>query len=176
MVKYNEEILSNDPPITADNGFGALHIPIEQLENQLDSFNWSTKNYQWQLFKDGYANHSVAASIELVINYKKDGETTSRTFVGACNFSVQSLNGITDWNATAKSLCIKNAASDIGKWFGRGINKEILPDRSEIKKDTVSVVKKKPDSKIMKQFMSAIEKGDEATITMLSNIYEIKIG
>ena len=169
------DMLNREVPGKDDNGHGAFHIPIVQLESQLDIFHWSTQNYQWNLFKDGYAALHVAASIELVLNFSYDtGEIIKRTFVGACNFPLLALNGIPDWNATAKSLCIKNAASDAGKWLGRGINNEVLPDRSDTPKGKAEVQKKKPDSKIMQQFLKAVESGDEATITLLSNIYNIK--
>mgnify|MGYP001596767848 CR=1 FL=1 len=168
-------LLMQNPPNTADNGYGAFHIPIEQLENQLDAFHYGTQNYQWNLFKDGYASLHVAASIELVLNVEtKEGETIKRTFVGACNFPLTSLGPIQDWNATAKSMCIKNAASDAGKWLGRGINAELIPDRSQPVEKSRIANKKKPNSKIMQQFLKAVEEGDEATIKMLTNIYEIK--
>lgn len=172
MVTHSE-LLQQNPDVIADNGHGGNHIPIADLENSLDAFHWSSQNYQWNLYKDGYANLCVAASIEVVLNYITDNsEKMKRTFVGACNFPLSSLMPIPDWNATAKSMCIKNAASDAGRWLGRGINEERLPDRTPIEK---KVVKMKPDSKIMKQFAKAIEDKDEATITMLSNIYDINI-
>jgi len=176
MVKKqtHSSLLMQDPECSADNGHGALHIPIVELESKLDMFNWGTRNYQWNLYKDGYASLGVAASIELVLNFITDnGETIERTFVGSCNFLLQSIAPIQDWNATAKSLCIKNAASDAGKLLGRGINNEILPNRDIPSNNGKVEVKKKPDSKIMQQFLKAIEAGDEATITMLSNIYDI---
>lgn len=151
----------------------AKYIPIGILENMLDSFNWSTTNFQHSIFKDGYANLSVAASLELKIIYEKDGtqQLIERTFVGACNFSLSSIDPNTHFLATAKSECIKNAASDIGKYFGRGLNDGIIPVAKKIEKKSV---KSNPDSKIMKQFLKAVEDGDNSTITMLTNIYEIK--
>jgi len=175
MVKPHFLLLLDSPPETADNGYGALHIPIDILESQLDTFNWSTQNYQWNLFKDGYANLHVAASLELVLNIVvSDSEIIKRTFVGACNFSLLSLGPIPDWNATAKSMCIKNAASDVGKWLGRGINAENIPDRGQQLEKSRTAAKKTPDEKIKQQFKEAAEKGDQATIIMLSNIYDIK--
>lgn len=173
MVNHSQ-LLKQEPENVADNGFGGKHIPIEPLENTLDLFHWSTQNYQWNLYKDGYASLGVGASIELVINFRTDeGETIKRTFVGSCNFLLQSVAPITDWNATAKSMCIKNAATDIGRYLGRGINSEAMVDRSTAPMKAPAV-KKQPDSKIMQQFLSAVESGDKATITLLSNIYDIK--
>lgn len=147
-------------------------IPISILENMLDVFDWETNNFSYNIYKDGYANLCVAASIELKISYRnQEGKVITRTFVGACNFSINSIEPNPHFLATAKSECIKNAASDIGKYFGRGLNDGIVP---VYKKAEKQVVKSKPDSKIMKQFLQAVEKKDEATITMLKNIYEIK--
>lgn len=161
------EIQTNDNRI-------ASFIPILELENMLDIFDWSTTNFQYQIFKDGYANLCVAASLQLSISYNCSEEKIfkTRTFVGACNFSLKSIDPNTHFLATAKSECIKNAASDIGKYFGRGLNNSIVPSQKELVAKVV--VKSKPDSKIMKQFAEALKKGDEATITMLSNIYDIK--
>jgi len=165
--------LMEEPVIIADNGNGALHIPIEILENELDLLNWDTRNFQWSMYKDGYASLSVAASLELLFEIQDtNGGLHQRFLVGACNFPLVAIAPIQDWLATAKSMCIKNAATDIGKRFGRGINKEILPDRSTQLEKVVQ--KTKPDNKIMNQFLKAIEEKDEATITMLTNIYDIK--
>ena len=76
------------------------------------------------------------------------------------------------WNATAKSECIKNAASDFGRKFGRGLNAAGIP---VIQTQEKTEKKIKPDSKIMKHFKEAVDSGDEATVIMLSNLYEIKI-
>ncbi len=175
MVTHSQ-LLQQEPENVADNGYGGKHIPIEPLENALDQFQYSTQGYQWNLYKDGYASLGVAASIELVLNIKTDeGEMIKRTFVGSCNFLLQSILPILDWNATAKSMCIKNAATDAGKWLGRGINGETLVDRSQPPIDRKPpAVRKQPDSKIMQQFLKAVEAGDQATITLLSNIYDIK--
>lgn len=161
------EIETNDHRIAA-------FIPILELEKMLDVFQWSTSNFQYQFIKDGYANLCVAASLELSISYNCSEEKVykTRTFVGACNFSLKSIEPNTHFLATAKSECIKNAASDIGKYFGRGLNNSVVPTQKEL--PTKQVVKQKPDSKIMKQFTNAITAGDEATATMLSNIYDIK--
>lgn len=171
-MKHSEYLLEL-PAMAIDNGHGGLHIPIESLENDLDNFLWGTQNYHWNLYKDGYASLSVAASIELVLNYIDDsGTKLVRTFVGTCNFQLSSILPIQDWNATAKSMCIKNAASEAGKRLGRGLNSEVIPDHTLVTEKTIP--KMKPDSKILNQLLKAIEEKDEKTITMLSNIYDIK--
>jgi hypothetical protein len=153
----------------------SFFIPIEILEGLLDEFCYSTRNFSYQIFKDGYANLCVAASLELIINYKSDSgiENIQRTFVGACNFPLNSLGANQHFLATAKSECKKNAASDMGKWFGRGLNAlSEIPEAKDL--GIKSVVKSKPDVKIMKQFEVAIKNGDKAAISLLTNIYDIK--
>lgn len=158
--------------VTTNTNRVAAFIPILELENMLDPLNWSTSKLQFQIFKDGYANLCVAASLELEINYTDtENNSIKRTFVGACNFSLKSIEPNTHFLATAKSECIKNAASDIAKYFGRGLNNDIVPSNGKIEK---LQVKSAPDSKIMKQFMDAVLNKDEATITLLTNIYNIK--
>lgn len=177
MKDFIKEIFGTDvPPGTPaeiqSNGKVGFFIPIFDLENMLDIVNWSTSNFQYQIFKDGYANLCVAASLELQISYPTSAsDFTIRTFVGGCNFSLSSIEPNTHFIATAKSECIKNAASDIGKYFGRGLNNDIVPAQNKIEKKSV---KSKPDSKIMQQFLKAVEENDEPTITMLTNIYNIK--
>jgi hypothetical protein len=154
---------------------GGLHIPIEILRPLLDKVNYCTRNYTWSLYKDGYANLCVAASIELDISYlNNESVYINKTFVGACNFSLPSILPNTDWNATAKSMCIKNASIEAAKRFGRELNIESIPNKSNevIAKEKP---KSKPDIKILKQFEEAVLRGDQATITMLTNIYDIKI-
>lgn len=155
---------------TVDEGT-AHYIPINNLENILDELEFSTTNFQHSIFKDGYSNLCVAASLELVILYDAGTRFIRRTFVGACNFALSALEPNTHFLATAKSECIKNAASDIGKYFGRSLNDGIVPSAKKVEKKSI---KSKPDSKIMQQFAKAVQDGDEATITMLTNIYDIK--
>lgn len=151
---------------------GGLHLPIEKLRPLLDNVNYCTRNYSWNLYKDGYAKLSVAASIELEISYlNNEGVMIYRTFVGACNFSLLSIAPIQDWNATAKSMCIKNAAIEAANRFGRELNIEAVPNETIVVTPTA---KPKPDIKIMKQFEDAVKNNDEAAISMLSNIYDIK--
>lgn len=158
--------------LIASNADGSRYIPIHLLEEELDWLKFSTRNFSYQIFKDGYANVCVAASIELEIKYGgHDDNLYTRTFVGACNFIINSIAPNPHFLATAKSECIKNAASDIGKYFGRGLNINITPQTENTEPPKPKL---KPDSKIMKQFLSAVEKKDQATITLLSNIYDIK--
>lgn len=161
---------------SVDDG-ASFFIPIEQLEDLLDEFSYSTRSFQYQIFKDGYANLCVAASLELIINYKSDNGKADiqRSFVGACNFPLGSLGTNTHFLATAKSECEKNAAQDAGEWLGRGLNvREEVPDYKAVQKEKKTAVKKPADSKIQKQFDAAMSIGDVPTMIMLENIYEIK--
>lgn len=156
------------------NSDGGKFIPINDLEDLLDPLEWSTRNFNHQIFKNGYADLVVAASLELVITIREtSGVERQRSFVGACSFSLNSIAPNDHFLATAKSECVKNAASDIGRYFGRHLNDDLAPTRNEA--PPPARPKTKPDSKIMRQFMEAVEKGDQATITMLTNIYDIKI-
>ncbi len=158
--------------VKTNTGNIAAFIPILELEYMLDPLNWSTRNFQYQIFKDGYANLCVAASLQLDVNYNNDdGVFIERTFIGACNFSLKSIEPNNHFLATAKSECIKNAASDIGKYFGRGLNNDIIPSNEKQERQKV---KSKPDIKIMQQFEEALKNNDEACISLLTNIYDIK--
>lgn len=162
--KHEEEFIASNPD-------GSKYLPIERVEFCLDQYNWSTKNFHYSIFKNGYADLCVAASIELVIEYKENAVIIQRTFVGACSFSLKYIEPNQHFLATAKSECVKNAASDIGTYFGRGLNEGFVsPEQPEAKQK----LKMKPDSTIMQKFMDAVANKDEAAITMLTNIYDIK--
>ncbi len=152
---------------------GGFHIPILSLENALDVFEWSEQNFRWEMYKDRFANLGVAASVELVLKYKEGTRWVTRTFVGACNFLLQNLHPIPDFLATAKSLCIKNAASDAGRKLGRGLNEEVMPAKTVEAMQEKKGGKMKPDEKILAQFKAAQEKGDTTHMGILSNIYEL---
>lgn len=163
-----------DEAILKANEDGSRFIPINFLEDELDKLNWSTRNFHHMVFKNGYNDLTVSASLELVIKqYDVAGDLIERSFVGAASFALRSLEPNTHFLATVKSECIKNAASDIGVLYGRHLNDEVLKNL-ELNKPQTEKPKSKPDSKIMKQFLKAVEDGDTATQTMLSNIYEIK--
>lgn len=170
-ANFKKQVLMPILPEDLEAIDGAFFIPIDKLENRLDELDFSTRNFQYQIYKDGYANLCVSASLELEIRYKDKTKVLTRTFIGACNFSIKSIEPNSHFLATAKSMCIKNAASDIGKYYGRGINADIAPSVIRVEKQEV---KSKPDSKIMQRFLEAIENGDKATEIMLSNIYDIK--
>lgn len=163
--KPDEKNIRNNPD-------GSKFLPIEVVEACLDPFNWSTRNFHYTLFKNGYADLCVSASIELVIHYMAEKVAIERCFVGACSFSLKAIEPNHHFLATAKSECVKNAASDIGAYFGRGLNEGFVSENQPSPVNTKP--KMKPDSKIMQKFMDAVANKDEAAITMLTNIYDIK--
>lgn len=123
---------------------------IETLLDELTEQNWSTKNFQfsrWNEMNVQYFDNAgnlepptvkrtmCDASLELVVTYRQmvisplhddsapvliEKEIT-RTLIGAYSFDV-SLFGNDHIANTAKSLCISNAASDLGKRFGKDLN------------------------------------------------------
>lgn len=150
MVKNKsfQDWLKEEPPIGEVASLtleGGLYLPIEVVETLLDTFNsWSTQNFKWQLYKNGYSDNCVAASIEVVVEYRNgvsvNEDVIKRTFTGACNFSIKALYPNDHFLATAKSECVKNAMSDIGRRFGRSLNqKSAVPIKENITASTDGV-------------------------------------
>lgn len=122
---------------------------IETLLDELTEQNWSTRNFQFNRFVETNLNRPAGtynsesagqrtmcdASLELVVTYRMMvpaplHDTTgpvqvekeiTRVLVGAYSFDV-SLFGNDHIANTAKSLCISNAASDLGRRFGKDLN------------------------------------------------------
>lgn len=106
-------------------------IPEKIVESMLDEMtgqNWDTVKFQSYRFIDATKSPAVIlmdASLELIVKYKgKDGIDVIRTLVGAVTFDTAFFNN-THHNNTAKSLCISNAASDLGKRFGKDLNPSV---------------------------------------------------
>jgi len=150
---------------------GGYHIPILALENSLDFFRWGTSNFQWQFYNDGRRRQGVSASLILILHYPNEkGVEVADHFVGACNFWVDSIAPIEDFLATAKSLCIKNAATDAGRKFGRGLNEEVMPKITAAAIQNASE-KMKPDKGILESYRKAIANEDDIQKAILENIY-----
>lgn len=116
---------------------------IESLLDELTEQNWSTKYFQFSRFIEtitladgtqGAGRAMCDASLELVVTYRQmvigplavgagpsmvEKEIT-RTLVGAYTFDTELFGQFTA--NTAKSLCISNAASDLGRRFGKDLN------------------------------------------------------
>lgn len=150
----------------------ARYLPIDVVERDLDRWAWGTANFQWQFYRDKRNDTWISASLELLIPWKEGNVITDRKLVGSCNFIITSYAPNWHFVATAKSECVKNAASDLGKKFGRGLNEGLLPAI----KDPVPISppggKNKPDKTILAQFKKACEEGDETHKGILLNIYE----
>lgn len=117
---------------------------IESLLDELTEQNWSTKNFQFSRYNEIVDNTlnpggslvkvgrtMCDASLELVVTYRAmvpaplhtgNGPVSiTRVLVGAVSFDV-SFFGNDHIANTAKSLCITNAASDLGRRFGKDLN------------------------------------------------------
>ena len=114
---------------------------IESLLDELTDHNWSTRNFQFSRFTETWSSDTKTlrcfcdASLELVVTYRQmvpapihDGtgpvqveKEITRVLVGAYSFDV-SLFGNEYIANTVKSLCISNAASDLGRRFGKDLN------------------------------------------------------
>lgn len=152
----------------------ARFLPIEVVERDLDRWPWSTEHFVYQLYTDKFGNRCIAASLELVILWKEDNHFASeRRLTGCCNFIIGSYAPNSHFVATAKSECVKNAASDLGKKFGRGLNQEIAPIQSETPALEKPISKMKPDASLLAQYKAAKERGDTTAMAIFSNVYEI---
>lgn len=151
----------------------ARFLPIEVIERDLDRWAWGTENFIYQQFRDKFGKPCVSASLELVIPWKDDsGGVVIRRLAGACNFEIGSYAPNRHFVATAKSECMKNAASDLGKKFGRSLNDDLLVAVSN-PAPAVDKEKRKPDKTILDQIRKFKEAGDEAAIAVYANIYEL---
>lgn len=132
--------LQSEPTEIATLPEGGNFIPIEVIENELDTFDsWGTQNFHYHFYRDAYAKICIAASIEVVIEYMENDRWLKRTFVGTCNFDVASIYPIKHFLSTAKSECVKNACSDMGKRLGRGINPANVPSEENAKEATEGI-------------------------------------
>jgi len=103
---------------------------IETLLDELTDQNWSTINFQFNRWTESVLNVGgefglgrtiCDASLELVVTYQVGEKEITRKLVGAYSFDI-SLFGDKFTANTAKSLCITNAASDLGRRFGKDLN------------------------------------------------------
>lgn len=152
----------------------ARFLPIDVIERDLDRWVWTTQNFTWQQYKDKFGNICVAASLELVLPWtKENGTVVERKLVGGCNFIIATYAPNSHFVATAKSECVKNAASDLGKKFGRGLNEGFAEIPVADPVPSKAITKMKPDKGILAQFKKAQEEGDQTVINILSSVYEL---
>lgn len=145
----------------AVNKQGYLHIPIDTMERKLDAlseFNtyWGTKKYQSRLYEFGGSVY-ISASIELCT----DGDYKIN-LVGAATFNTADYGGITHADPIAKSLCVVNAAYDLGDQFGRFISRdsELLRQENNTKSNGKQPIEIVPDKGIIEQYKKAILHSD----------------
>lgn len=160
----------------ATNKDGGRYLPIDVVRRDLDRWAWGTEAFAWQQFRDIRGNHCIGASIELVIPWIEfTGKMAPRRLTGACNFGVTDYAPNADFVATAKSECIKNAAKELGRKFGRGLN-EGLGDvqRSEAPAEPAKKPqgKMKPDDAMLAKMKKAVEEGDQTAIEIYNKVYE----
>lgn len=154
---------------------GGRYLPIDVIERDLDRWAWGTEHFIYQLYTDKFGNRCIAASLDLVIPWKDEGfATKERRLTGGCNFVISSYAPNGHFVATAKSECVKNAASDLGKKFGRGLNEEVAPIQSETPAPEKPKTKMKPDAALLAQYKAAKERGDTTAMSIFENVYEIK--
>lgn len=150
----------------------ARYLPIDVVERDLDRWAWGTQNFTWQFYRDKRNETWISASLELLIPWKDDkGIGTERKLVGTCNFLITSYAPNSHFVATAKSECVKNAASDLGKKFGRSLNEGMVPLGKEAV--VIEQLKRKPDKDILEALRKFRENGDDASIALYAKIYEI---
>lgn len=154
---------------------GGRYLPIDVVERDLDRWVWSTEHFTYQLYADKFGNRCIAASLELVIMWNEENHLPiERRLTGGCNFVISSYAPNGHFVATAKSECVKNAASDLGKRFGRGLNEiDIAPIQSETPVLEKPKAKMKPDASLLAQYKAAKERGDTVGMSIFENVYEI---
>lgn len=168
--QYVEQVPAEDDIAVKEE---ARYLPIDVVERDLDRWAWGTQNFTWQFYRDKRNDTWISASIELLIPWKDDkGGISERKLVGSCNFLITAYSPNSHFVATAKSECVKNAASDLGKKFGRGLNEGLLPVINNPSTVEPAKGKMKPDAAILAQLKKAIAEGDETHKGILLSIYE----
>jgi hypothetical protein len=94
------------------------YIPIGIIEQNLDEFdNWGTEDFRFQMMRVD-KNWVASGTVWLVINH---GMTVIKRH-GSTSFPIGSKLNNDDFEGTALSLAIANAAKKLGKRFGRHLN------------------------------------------------------
>lgn len=163
--------INDDPPQEEIFGQpGKEYIPIGITEinlTKLDPF-WSDHTFQYRLDMIHCNNVAglVSGSIEITVKYNKQ----MRRLVGAATLIIPddadlaNPEGNSNFAATVKSECIKNAVKAIGKRFGAGLNdRDIIsirdvemPRTSRKRSDPVEM---QPTAKEQDDFNKAAEAG-----------------
>lgn len=112
-----------------------VYIPVEIIKPRLDILDphWCTRNYKHFVFVDHDGKLFCSGSVDLVIHiWPVRGPEVGfieRTIVGAATFDTAEyntpINPNTHYGQTCLSLCIVAAAKEIGRFFGRDLNKVV---------------------------------------------------
>ena len=141
----------------------SAYIPIEFIKPKLNylSPDWCTRNFNHFYLPTPNGALICSASIEIEISYKVDirtdegksyipptFNTVKRTLSGTTTFDVQKYYPNQNWAAIALSLSIVSAAKEIGVFFGKNLNKDLLTIPTEIIKKVSSPALNKLDRTI----------------------------
>lgn len=150
----NQDPLPQEVRYNADT---SAYIPVEFIKVKLDYLDshWGTQNFN-HFLQHIQGRDYCFGSVELIISFlelKKDANMigsklvqTKRIITGAANFDLQKYQPNENYAATCLSLCIVNAAKELGVFFGKNLNKEMLtvptPAPTGIENVTVSIINK----------------------------------
>jgi hypothetical protein len=119
------------------------YIPIGIIERILDEkFEWDTSDFKFSIAKTGsfwFATGSVLLTV-------RNSGSYIRSITGAATIRISSKDENMHYEATVLSLAISNAASRLGRRFGRHLNDRMVtgetsfvetkePEMVDIKKD-----------------------------------------
>lgn len=172
--EYVEEILDENKQAT-----GIFHIPIIRIKESLSKHfeKWGTSNFQIETFMWG-TSCMMNCSVDLELEWKEiqkrknefsEGDLSfevlmSTKFTGAYTVSVGRFQNNEDFSAIALSMCIKNAAKNIGRFFGFYLNQGHLDMETldQIKKGDLNVKpeRKSADKAVKKGVQNIINKNN----------------
>jgi predicted SnoaL-like aldol condensation-catalyzing enzyme len=154
---------------------GVPYIPIEICEKKLDQLTkntWGTKSLRRDIYFTPDGRIIWSGSLELTIEYFEIQNLitsyTKRTLIGTATFNTTDYVPNTHWDSIGRSLCIANAASDLGNQFGRNF---YAPTQDTL---TVSVPQKRtPDKVVRKQYDNYIKDGEFIKASYLVDVYDL---
>jgi len=115
------EVMSNG--ITKDVQFIPI-IKIKELLSQNFDF-WGTSDFRWEYIMRGN-EFFISATVTLNLLKHIEGTSHKWSFVGAATINILNPNPTMEVNenhtASVLSACIKNAAKNIGRFFGMYLN------------------------------------------------------
>lgn len=164
------------PEEIQDNTDGSQYLPIGIVETKLRQFDpaWSANNFTFLpiSFYDGtYLNGSIEVTVSICFG---DGGKYMKVMVGAATIKAEDYLPNTDWAATLKAECIKNAVKALGAQFGSELNgrvdvrKDIVGNKQRPRADKIV-----PDANILEQYREAVAKGNEKKRVMIEAAYDL---